>query len=214
MAGLQDLGAKLRGCLPNSWRLLKTRSVHEIPNRASPWPEVVVHAMAGHAIKQEESAFALSLLIGFYCMLRTGELLGLLNRHIAMYQPGQVAVVSLGRIDKSRQKTGSWELWMSLDSYGNGRKTHHQRLLCAHLPINGIRRLLSNWILSYSLRRGGATHGFRHHGSFDKLLAQGRWAAPKTAKVYINEGLAILAEIKVPIQSLKSFLTCYRAACG
>ena len=80
VAGLQDLGAKLRGCSPNSWRLLKTRSVHEIPNRAPPWPEVVVHAMAGHAIKQGESAFALSLLIGFYCMLRTGELLGLLNR--------------------------------------------------------------------------------------------------------------------------------------
>ena len=42
VAGLQDLDAKLRGCLPNSWRLLKTWSIHETPNRAPPFPEVVV----------------------------------------------------------------------------------------------------------------------------------------------------------------------------
>ena len=61
----------------------------------------------------------------------------------------------------------------------------------------------------YSLRRGGATHWFRHHGSFDKLLVQGRWAAPKTAKIYINEGLAILAELNLSEKPLKPFVQRY-----
>ena len=38
VAGLQDKDPKLRGCLPASWRLLKTWSTHEIPNRAPPLP--------------------------------------------------------------------------------------------------------------------------------------------------------------------------------
>ena len=44
VAGLQDVTPKLRGCLPGSWRLLKTWAVNEVPNRAPPLPEHVLHA--------------------------------------------------------------------------------------------------------------------------------------------------------------------------
>ena len=64
----------------------------------------------------------------------------------------------------------------------------------------------------YSLRRGGATHWFQHHGSFDKLLVQGRWAAAKTAKIYVNEGLALLAEISIPVSTLKPFVNSFTSA--
>ena len=37
---------------------------------------------------------------------------------------------------------------------------------------------------------------FGRHGSLDRLLIQGRWASSKTARIYINEGLAVLAELK------------------
>ena len=60
-----------------------------------------------------------------------------------------------------------------------------------------------------SLRRGGAAFFFQHHGSFDKLLVQGRWAAAKTARIYLNEGLAQLSEIVVPNSRLRSYLTLY-----
>lgn len=43
-------------------------------------------------------------------------------------------------------------------------------------------------------------------------MIQGRWAAPKTAKVYINEGLAILAELNVPEKVLKPYQALYRTA--
>ena len=61
----------------------------------------------------------------------------------------------------------------------------------------------------YSLRRGGATFWFSKHGSLDRLLIQGRWQAARTARIYINEGMAILAEIQVPSASLRSFLHVY-----
>ena len=50
----------------------------------------------------------------------------------------------------------------------------------------------------YSLRRGGATFWFRKHGSLDKILVQGRWQAQKTARIYLNEGLAVQAEMQTP----------------
>jgi hypothetical protein len=61
----------------------------------------------------------------------------------------------------------------------------------------------------YSLRRGGATFWFGKHGSFDKLLTQGRWQAARTARIYLNEGLAILAELKLPSKHLKPMVNVY-----
>ena len=49
----------------------------------------------------------------------------------------------------------------------------------------------------YSLRRGGATHQFRQHGVFDRLVVHGRWQAIRTARLYVNEGLAVLAELRL-----------------
>ena len=61
----------------------------------------------------------------------------------------------------------------------------------------------------YSLRRGGATFWFGKHGSLDRLLIQGRWQAARTARIYINEGMAILAETNIPVASLRPFLHVY-----
>ena len=52
----------------------------------------------------------------------------------------------------------------------------------------------------YSLRRGGATHWFRTTGSLDATTDRGRWGCVKTARIYINTGLADMNE---QLQSLK-----------
>ena len=222
VAGLQDKDPRLRGLLPSSWRLLKTWSLNEIPNRAPPLPEKVLHAMVGHAIDNGEEAFGVSLLLGFYCMLRTGELLGLRSNHVAMVKPTSVAIISLG-LTKGGKRQGACEsatlgVMDALRLLWQWKKSHPVAAPLCPAP-HRWRALFSQTLESlklesfgfrpYSLRRGGATHWFRHHGSFDKLLVQGRWAAPKTAKIYINEGLAILAELKIPERSLKPFLTKY-----
>ena len=225
VAGLQDKDPKLRGSLPGSWRLLKTWSVNELPNRAPPMPTTVLHALVGYALFKEDLGFAVSLLVAFYCMLRTGEVLTLLSSHIAMTRPSQVAVISLG-LTKGGKRQGASEsatltvvealqmLWKWKKSNPPStplcppahqwRAKFSEALKALHLEEYGFR--------PYSLRRGGATHWFRHHGSLDKLLIQGRWAAPKTAKLYINEGLAILAELKIPERHFHRFLTIYTRA--
>ena len=58
----------------------------------------------------------------------------------------------------------------------------------------------------YSLRRGGATCWFGKHGSLDRIIVLGRWAAARTARIYINDGLAMVASLKLPRKSLLPFL--------
>ena len=50
----------------------------------------------------------------------------------------------------------------------------------------------------YSLRRGGATFHFRAFGQLSKTVVKGRWTNARTARVYINEGLAVFASFSCP----------------
>lgn len=65
---------------------------------------------------------------------------------------------------------------------------------------------LTQWgIRPHSLRPGGATHLFVKCGSLDNVVLAGRWTAVKTARIYINSGLAMLSEIKIPKPLLSPF---------
>ena len=44
----------------------------------------------------------------------------------------------------------------------------------------------------YSLRRGGATHHFKVLGSLSKTCIRGRWRHQPTARIYIQDGVAML----------------------
>eukprot|EP00438_Fugacium_kawagutii_P005608 Skav201437 [mRNA] locus=scaffold201:440319:446233:- [translate_table: standard] len=96
LAGLQDQQPNLRNQLPGSWRLLKTWHVNEVPNRAPPLPEHVVQAMIGWALFHQHHSFAVSLFVGFYCVLRTGELIHLRASDIMTGGSHAPAVISLG----------------------------------------------------------------------------------------------------------------------
>ena len=220
IAGLQDYDPRLRGMLPCTWRLLKVWHTHEIPNRAPPLPESVMKAMVGYAIFHGRPMFALSLLLGFYCMLRTGELLGLRRTHVEVASEDGPAIISLG-LTKGGKRHGAAEsvsanvqdlvrrLWqwkssnvLSLVTSTNAWRSEFSATL------KGL-NLERFEFRPYSLRRGGATFWFGKHGSLDRLLLQGRWHAPRTARIYLNEGLAILAEMKVPVSSTRVFSHIY-----
>lgn len=207
VAAVQDLYPFLRGHLPGAWRLLKTWSSNELPNRAPPLPLEALRAMSGHALFANQPLFALSLLLGFHGLLRAGELLGIRKQHVVQAGPRSPAVISLG-LTKSGKRAGAsesvtireeetlrrlWQWLMTPDS---------PTLLCgtAHSWRKAFNDCLSSCHLDfrpYSLRRGGATMYFGRHGSLDRLLVQGRWASSKTARIYINEGLAVLAELRI-----------------
>jgi hypothetical protein len=195
VAGLQDLEPHLKGSLPTVWRLLKVWSQNELPNRAPPLPEVVVKAMAGRALFKNDPEFALSLLLGFYGMMRTGELLGVSARNVEVSHTPGPAIISLG-LTKSGRRQGAAESitvtvvdvvrrlkqWKALGRLSLAPSVSAWRGKFAEtLEELG---LSSFEFRPYSLRRGGATFWFAKHGSFDRLLVQGRCQAAKTARIY------------------------------
>ena len=84
VAGIQDAQPNVHKQLPATWRLLKAWSVNEVPSRAPPMPEEALQAMVGYAIFKHEYQFAISLLVGYFGVLRAGEILGLNTSHISV----------------------------------------------------------------------------------------------------------------------------------
>ena len=220
LAGLQNVEPHLKGSLVTSWRLLKVWNQNELPNRAPPLPESVLQAMVGQALLKEDTNFALSLLLGFYGMMRTGEILGLMPRQVEACTDNGPAVISLG-LTKSGKRQGAAES-ITVNVYDVVRRLRHGKLT-SNSPLSSTvaqwRTKFSDAITDlglesyqfrpYSLRRGGATFWFTKHGSFDRLMVQGRWQAPRTARIYINSGLAALTEMKIPVSQLRGFRSVY-----
>lgn len=222
LAALQDRDPKLRGQLPGAWRLLKAWTTHEVPNRAPPLSEAVLRAMVGWAMFKEHFNFGISLLVAFYGMLRTGELLSLQAWQISMVSPCQPAVISLG-LTKSGKRQGAaesitvteisvlkflwaWKQKATPHAFLTG-KPHVWRKMFDDC-LSSVK--ISEWgFRPYSLRRGGATWMFTQFGSLDRVLIAGRWTAVKTARIYINSGLAVLAELKISALLLKPWVTVF-----
>ena len=224
VAALQDHQPNLRGQLPGAWRLLKTWSVNELPNRAPPLPEQVVFAMAGWAFFNHHYSFGISLILGFYTMLRSGELIALTSSHILCSPKDKQVLISLG-LTKGGKRHGAaesvilgveqavllvqrWKKVASATSPLVPAPTKWRALFSESLNALG---LSSFEYRPYSLRRGGATWWFSKHQSLDRLLIQGRWAAHRTARIYINEGLAMLAQTTIDFKAprIRSFLQIY-----
>ena len=226
MAAIQDFDPKLKHCLPGSWRLLRTWTTQEVPNRAPPLPEPVLKAMVGWCFFHKEYKFGISLLLGFFGLLRTGELLGVQAFQVHMVSCKKPAVISLG-LTKSGRRQGAAEsitiselpvlqfLWLWKTQAKPleflTEKPHAWRAKFAEC-LEGLK--LTPWnFRPYSLRRGGATFYFLKTGSLDRVLLMGRWTAVKTAKIYINSGLALQAELQIPPRLLSPFQRVFSAAC-
>ena len=129
--------------------------------------------MAGYFLFHQNQG--LSLLLGFYSMLRTGEVLGIRNKDVTVDPQGRSAVISLG-LTKGGERLGAAETltvtvaevirrlaqWKQATSPGSlltpspyaWRKAFSQALDALKL---------SQWeFRPYSLRRGRATFWFGH----------------------------------------------------
>ena len=219
LAALQDTQPQLRNHLPACWRLLKTWHMNEIPARAPPMTLDVLEALVGWSIFTQRPLFALSLLIAFHGLLRTGELLGLKKQHFTVGKGSSPVLISLG-LTKGGKRQGASESvtlhhadvvrrvrqWLQTPAAPDSltstpaqwRKTFNEGLDSLGFSSFQFR--------PYSLRRGGATFLFQRHGSLDKLLLHGRWQSSKTARLYINEGIAVLAELKLAWSSFSRTL--------
>ena len=211
LSGLQHESPLLRGRLRLGWRLHKAWGMAEMPSRAPPITLGILQAICGLAACSGDWDLAIMLFVGFECLLRTGEMLALRKQDFLLNVPKGTAVVNLG-MTKGAKRSGAEESVTIADrkvveavaAYVQGlcegdfifkrspaifRKKF--ALLCRALGLEDLA------FRPYSIRRGGATHHFRSGASISSTTVRGRWGNSKTARIYINEGLAMLADISI-----------------
>jgi hypothetical protein len=213
LAALQHYIPGLRYNLPTGWRLYKAWGKSELPARAPPLTLDLLKAMCGVCFNWGWPELASSLLIGFFGFLRTGELLFLRKNDIAIADDFSSIVLNLGST-KSGSRIGVNESVTfqepfvaqvaaaqmltlmpgdAIISYSQATFRDRFNQVLEHL------NLVDFGFKPYSLRRGGATFIFRESNALSPVVVRGRWSNARTARIYINEGLATLAQYQFAI---------------
>ncbi|CAK0841845.1 unnamed protein product [Prorocentrum cordatum] len=153
---------------------------------------------------------AVLILVAFHCLLRTGELMSIRAEHV-LISASHTGLAALPWT-KSRARRGAQEL-VTVDDPVVGRALAwlRQRQGVGPLPLGAgaqFRLLFERACVQagleevglkpYSLRRGGATHDMCTRGDLGRTVHRGRWSDRRTAQIYINDGLAALAQQRVP----------------
>ena len=148
------------------------------------------------------------MVLGFFGLLRTGELLALRPCDILLGQDRVILSLfdtKTGKRDnvaemvsfqdsfsaellstmvqlRQQQRTLKVPIWMySAQSFRNSSRRHLSRF-----------DLVKHEFRPYSLRRGGATHLFQSTGSMETALLRGRWGSSRVARMYISDALSYL----------------------
>lgn len=214
LSGLHHYLPWSKGRLRGAWRIYGLWRKLERPRQAPPFPIEVVEGLVGRCVMVEDLRLALCLCLGFWGMLRTGEIFAVRFRHLLISRTNMV--VRLGET-----KTGV-------------RRQVDENVVTTHGPTILIARTVSDIVSSrnekiwpnssaefrtafkrlqqffrlpssfrpYSLRRGGATEDFRQHGLMERSLLRGRWGSSYAARQYIQEGLSMLTKLSLSPRTL------------
>ena len=194
--------------IPTAWRVFATWRKLEFPARAPPLTAYIVYSLASYAIDHNDLSFAVLLLLGFFALLRTGELLRICPNDILIGK--KQIIVSLFET-KTGKRDNVAEMVSFFDDFTKETLTAFQDFRRANntflTPIwsfsgqnfrDQFKRymkksdLLAHNFRPYSLRRGGATHTFQQSGSMEMALLKGRWGSSRVARIYIADGVSYL----------------------
>lgn len=196
--------------LPHAWKLFSIWRKVEKPSRAPPLTQLLVRSMAAFEMMAGRLDMTVMLLLGFSCLLRTGELLQLKTTD---FQMGPISGVCTLRNTKTSRRDSANEVtsfddiptveavkqllllrkqtntgpWLWVHSAGYFRQQFN--FLCDHFDLS------KHKFRPYSLRRGGATHVFQQTQSMEVALVKGRWQSSRVARIYISDGLSYLPSI-------------------
>jgi integrase len=202
LSGLQHYVPRAKGRLKHAWRLYKAWDQNEQVRRATPLSPEMLLAVCGRAWHHGEHGLCISLLLGYHCLLRTGEILNLRLGDVDFARRLSTAVLRLGWT-KGGQRRGTTEevicdderLADGVREYCRGRDSRE-----ALVELSGV--AYRKWFAErcsdfaagrrlrftpYSLRRGGALYHFSMTGSFSSLTQRGRWSSERTARTYLSE---------------------------
>ena len=211
LCGLHHYEAWTKSHIPNSWKRFKVWRRLEHPNRAPPLVPQVLEAWTMYSLCHRDFDLAALLMLGFYGLLRTGELLQLRPCDVLVGETS--AVISLTEtktsLKNSVKEMVSFDNTMALEIVRDAIEYKKQNNL-TRVPFwtksgSQIRKeflklsqkfdLEKHNFRGYSLRRGGATHLFQSTGSMEKALLAGRWGSHRVARLYICDGLSHLPSI-------------------
>jgi integrase len=199
--------------IPHAWKLFGIWRRVEIPSRAPPLTERLVRSMAAFEVSLGNLEMAACLLLGFHCLLRTGEILALRLEDILLGSESGICTLThtksglrrnaaeavsiedvvvlevlrilvLHRRDTRQEALPVWS--------GTGAQFRQRfAFLCKNFDLS------SQSFRPYSLRRGGATHLFQVSHSMELALLRGRWESTRVAKLYISDALSHLPKIRM-----------------
>jgi len=205
-----------KGTLPRS-----TQSIHgwvkQTPSQSYPpltWELAVLIAckMASGGHRQE----GIAVLLSFDCLLRVSEMTSLMRSDIAGAKDDRIGGEHKGTVVRIRKAKTGVNQWVTIV---NRSVEILIMSLCKDIPLSSEDRLfpfspthfrsllhnicaslgLSDKYVPHSLRHGGATR-YRHvlGWSVEDVLERGRWASVKSARIYIQAGVAISMSMTIP----------------
>jgi integrase len=207
LSGLKRFLPQLRLRLPTASQFFRNwQRIHQ-PERAVPVSWDLLQALAGLCLTLERPGVALMLYLGFFCFLRTSEMLALQCFHLLLHETKpQITVI----IPYAKTSNGNpqvlvfsdpkvWELAVTVvhrsprDAFLWPGFPHHfrsfWRLLLATLAFG------EDDYVPYGIRRGGASWHFLETASMDATLHRGRWSCVKTARQYVDQGTLAMAKL-------------------
>eukprot|EP00438_Fugacium_kawagutii_P032554 Skav201090 [mRNA] locus=scaffold2562:77913:81556:+ [translate_table: standard] len=206
LSGLGHFIPAAKPHLIGSWRLHAAWSRAELPCRAPPFTPLVLYALAHQAVANSWTDIAVLLILGFHTFARAGELF---QCKVGDFTFDHRAGTWTLPLSKSGQRAGATESLLITDPFvvtlvknfcrdklpGDRLATASPNLLRKRFGLLLEQLGLTYPYRWYSVRRGGATHGYRTTNNIAAICVRGRWNAVKTAKIYICDGVAQLSEL-------------------
>jgi len=215
LSAIKRFHPELRLELPRASQLFRNWQRCYVPSRAVPASWELVEGLMGVSFHQGYDTLALLLALGFNCLLRTSEMLAITHKHVVFHPKDKgISLVLPG----SKTSQGNPQVLLVTDSrlirmaraviipsssdllWKQGPYQFRQRFseLLVHLRFD------ESSYTPYCLRRGGATWYFQTTLSLDATVTRGRWSCTRTARQYIDEGTAQLAQVSWSHQQKRS----------
>ena len=176
---------------PNAWRLFSVWRKLEIPSRAPPFTAELIRSLATYAYQHDDLLFAAVFLLGFYGMLRTGEILNLTTGDLLINKNHLIVSLQNTKTGKRKgcQKNIHIDDIFTIEAVSAILDLRKMQTL-KNYPLwpyssDLVRKRFNFYCWKfglchfafkpYSLRRGGATHHFQVTRSMESTLVIGRW---------------------------------------
>ena len=221
LCGLHHYEPWTKRQIPMAWKIFGIWRKLETPDRAPPLVRGIIYSWANYALDHKELEFGALILLGFFALLRTGELLQVRPKDLLLGPAS--GIVSLfqtktGQRDNVAEMV-AFEDEMTLE-FLRAVKLHFSSTERFNVPIwchsaqafrNKFKHYMKRFDLHshqfrpYSLRRGGATWLFQSTGSMEAALVKGRWSSHRVARIYISDALSFLPGLTFSVEA-KSML--------